>query len=76
MLVFSRKCNESVVVGDPGGIERTVKVTVLAVKGAKVRLGFEADEDFPIHRWEVWERIRAGARAGPPAGCPAASVAG
>ena len=75
MLVLSRKCNESVVVGDPGGMDRTVKVTVLAIKGANVRLGFEADEGFPIHRSEVWARIRAGARAGLRTGCPAAPVA-
>jgi hypothetical protein len=36
-----------------------------------VRLGFEVDAGVPVHRWEVWERIRAG--DGP--GAPAAPVA-
>lgn len=62
MLVLSRKSNESVVVGGPNGVERLVKVTVLGIRDGKVRLGFEADTDFPVHRWEVWERIRAGGR--------------
>jgi len=35
---------------------------VLEIRGGKVRLGFEADADVPVHRWEVWERIRAGGR--------------
>jgi carbon storage regulator CsrA len=60
MLVLSRKNRESVVVGGSNGIERLLKVTVLAIYGGRVRLGFEAGDDFPVHRWEVWERIRAG----------------
>ena len=62
MLVLSRKHSESVVVGDLNGFERLLKVTVLDIRGGKVRLGFEASADFPVHRWEVWERIRAGDR--------------
>lgn len=60
MLVLSRKSKESVVVGGSEGFERTIKVTVLDIKGSNVRLGFEGDADVPVHRWEVWERIRAG----------------
>jgi carbon storage regulator CsrA len=63
MLVLSRKCNESVVVGDPRGIKPTLKVTVLTVRGEIVKLGFEADVGLPIHRSEVWERISSIARA-------------
>jgi len=37
-----------------------LKVTVLEIKGGKVRLGFEADADLPVHRAEVWERIQSG----------------
>jgi carbon storage regulator CsrA len=32
---------------------------VLDIKGGKVRLGIEADEDVTVHRSEVWERIVA-----------------
>ena len=59
MLVLSRKTQESVVVGRPGALEPSLKVTVLEIKNDRVRLGFEADGGILIHRWEVWERIRA-----------------
>ncbi len=60
MLVLSRKSRQSVVVGGSGGFDRLLKVTVLAIQGANVKLGFEVDEDIPVHRSEVWERIQAG----------------
>jgi carbon storage regulator len=63
MLVLSRKSNESVVVGGPGPFEQLLKVTVLEIKNDRVRLGFEADAGVPVHRWEVWERIRAGSHS-------------
>ena len=62
MLVLSRKSQESVVVSGPGALELLLKVTVLEIKNDRVRLGFEADAAIPVHRWEVWERIRAGIR--------------
>jgi carbon storage regulator CsrA len=62
MLVLSRKQRESVVVAGPKGFDRMLKVTVLGIRGERVRLGFEVNKDFPVHRWEVWERIRANAR--------------
>ncbi|MEQ8789331.1 MAG: carbon storage regulator [Pirellulaceae bacterium] len=58
MLVLSRKCQESVVVGGRGGMNRLMKVTVLQIGAGKVALGFEVDADIPVHRLEVWERIR------------------
>ena len=64
MLVLSRKTQEAVVVGGSDRFERLLKVTVLEIKGDRVRLGFEADADIPVHRWEVWERICAGVRPG------------
>ncbi len=60
MLVLSRKSRESVVVGGSGALAPSLKVTVLDIKNDRVRLGFEADAGIAIHRWEVWERIRAG----------------
>jgi carbon storage regulator CsrA len=59
MLVLTRKSQESVVVGGTGRFERMLKVTVLEIKNGKVRLGFEADADVPVHRLEVWEQILA-----------------
>lgn len=61
MLVLSRKSRESVVVGDPTGrTEEMLKVTVIEIGIGKVRLGFEGAPNVPVHRWEVWQRIRSG----------------
>ena len=56
MLVLSRKCGEAIVIGDG------VTVTVLGVEGGRVRLGFVAPLDVPIHREEVHRRIAGAAR--------------
>jgi sRNA-binding carbon storage regulator CsrA len=50
---------ESVVVGGTGAAERKCIITVLGITGAKVRLGFEVAADVPVHRLEVWKRIKA-----------------
>ena len=52
MLVLSRKKNESIVIND------NIVVTVIDIRGDKVRLGFEAPNDIPIHRKEVYEAIK------------------
>ena len=59
MLVLSRKTQEAVVVGESDGFHRLLRVKVLEIRGANVKLGFEVDPDVPVHRAEVWERIRA-----------------
>jgi carbon storage regulator len=59
MLVLSRKKLESVMVGGCSGFERMLKVTVIEIRGGSVRLGFDASAELPVHRAEVWERIRA-----------------
>ncbi len=61
MLVLTRKCQEVVVVSGADGVSVLLKVTVVAIENGKVRLGFEAADDIPVHRLEVWERIRANA---------------
>ena len=62
MLVLSRKESESVVVGRPDRPDEMLKVTVLDVSSGRVRLRFEAAGHVPVHRGEVWERIRANGR--------------
>ncbi len=52
MLVLSRKQAESL------SINGNVFVTVLEIRGNKVRLGVEAPKDTPVHRGEVYERIK------------------
>ncbi len=54
MLVLSRGKDQSVMVGDE------VKVTVVDIKGDKVRLGFEAPRGVAIHREEIYLRIKEG----------------
>ena len=51
MLVLSRKKDESIHIGE------NVVVTVIEVRGDKVRLGIRAPRDVPVHRHEVYEAI-------------------
>lgn len=66
MLVLSRKSRESVVVGGSGTSRPLLTVTVLGITDGKVRLGFEGNRELPVHRQEVWERIRAESHADSP----------
>jgi len=61
MLVLSRTSQESVVVGGTSAVDRMLKVTVLEISGGRVRLGFDVPSDIPVHRMEVWERIKLNA---------------
>jgi carbon storage regulator len=51
MLVLSRHKNESIMVGE-------IEITVIDIRGDKVRLGIEAPKEVPVHRLEVWEAIK------------------
>jgi carbon storage regulator len=51
MLVLSRKKNESIV------INNDIVITVVEIRGDKVRLGILAPKDVPVHRQEVWAAI-------------------
>ena len=57
MLVFSRKRGEAVAVCERDERDQLLKVTVLEIQQSRVKLGFEAPNDVPVHRWEVWQRI-------------------
>jgi len=63
MLVLSRKKEESIVVEGTSIFGRVLKVTVLEIGNGHVKLGIEANEDVPIHRSEMWERIHGGVPA-------------
>lgn len=54
MLVLSRKLGESIVIGNG------ITVTIIEVKGERVRLGFTAPAEVPIHREELQRKIEAG----------------
>ena len=59
MLVLSRHRDESIMIGDD------VVVTIVDIRGDKVRLGIAAPQNIPVHRQEVYEAIkRENARAG------------
>ena len=74
MLVLSRKSNESVVIGGHNPMERLLKVTVLQISSGRVKLGFEVNDDVPVHRLEVWDKIRTGILPGSPKRGPPAPV--
>ena len=56
-------------VGESYAGQGACKVTVLEIRGDRVRLGFEVDRSVPVHRFELWERIHA-------EGCQAMLAAG
>lgn len=51
MLVLSRKKNESIVIDD------RIVLTVVEIRGDKVRLGIEAPREVPVHRKEIFDMI-------------------
>ena len=52
MLVLSRQRDESIIIGDK------VVVTIVDIRGDKVRLGIEAPSEIPVHRQEVYDAIQ------------------
>jgi carbon storage regulator len=52
MLVLSRQRDESIIIGD------NIVITVVDVRGDKVRLGIEAPREVSVHRREVYEAIQ------------------
>jgi carbon storage regulator CsrA len=62
MLVLTRKNRETVVIGGSDTSQPLLTITVLEIAPGRVRLGFQADALVPIHREEVWQRLRADSR--------------
>ena len=52
MLVLSRHKGERIMIGD------NVIVTVVEIRGDKVRFGIEAPKDIPVHREEIYDAIK------------------
>jgi carbon storage regulator len=52
MLVLSRHRDESIMIGDD------VMITIVDIRGDKVRLGIDAPQEIPVHRQEVYDAIK------------------
>jgi carbon storage regulator len=48
MLVLSRKKNETIVVGN-------ARITIVEIRGDKIKVGIEAPMEVNVDRLEVWE---------------------
>src|SRR5438067_12023370 len=57
MLVLSRQRDETIMIGDD------IEVTVVDIRGDKVRLGINAPREISVHRKEVYDAIRRENRA-------------
>lgn len=55
MLVLSRKTKEQIVIPNRG-----ITLTVVEIRGNKVRIGIDAPDSEPVHRAEVWASIQRG----------------
>ena len=51
MLVLSRQRDESIIIAD------NIKITIVDIRGDKVRLGIDAPKEIPVHRQEVFAAI-------------------
>ena len=52
MLVLSRHRDEKIKIGDD------ITITIVDIRGDKIRLGFDAPTGVAIHRLEIWEAIQ------------------
>ena len=57
MLVLSRQRDQTIMIGDD------IEITVVDIRGDKVRLGINAPTEIPVHRKEVYEAIKRENRA-------------
>lgn len=56
MLVLSRKVGEKIVIP-----QQNITLTVLEVRGDRIRLGITAPADVAVHRQEIWQKIQQSA---------------
>lgn len=52
MLALGRRIGEKIMIGD------NIIITIVEIQSGKVRIGIEAPKEIPVHRREVWLRIK------------------
>lgn len=52
MLILTRKIGEKIMIGND------VEMAILGIKGNQVRIGIEAPKGIPVHREEIYLRIK------------------
>ena len=57
MLVLSRQRDETIMIGDD------IEITIVDIRGDKVRIGINAPKSIPVHRKEVYDAIKRENRA-------------
>ena len=54
MLILTRRIGESIKIGDD------ITATIMGIKEGQTRIGVDAPRDIPVHRREIYDRIRRG----------------
>ena len=52
MLVLSRQRYQTIIIGD------SIRITIVEVRGDKVRIGIDAPKDVTVHRQEIYDAIK------------------
>lgn len=52
MLILTRKCDESIIIGN------NIQIKVLKIQGNQVHIGIDAPKDISVYRLEIYEQIR------------------
>lgn len=60
MLVFGRKKDEKIIIGD------NIEVMIVEIRGDKVKIGIQAPRNVSVHRKEVYDAIQAQSALGEP----------
>lgn len=58
MLILTRRAGEGLMIGE------NIEIRVLSVRRNQIRLGIQAPKETPVHREEIWQRIKQGQTTG------------